>query len=65
MTSPRLAGRELRGFRQRAQVIFQDPFSSLSPYMRVGELVEEPLVIHGPSSRVGAPRRASSLRSSR
>ncbi|HKZ90582.1 MAG TPA: ATP-binding cassette domain-containing protein, partial [Candidatus Limnocylindrales bacterium] len=34
-----LAGRELLGFRQRAQVIFQDPFSSLSPYMRVGELV--------------------------
>jgi oligopeptide/dipeptide ABC transporter ATP-binding protein len=46
-----LAGSELRAFRQRAQVIFQDPFSSLSPFMRVGELVEEPLVIHGPSSR--------------
>jgi len=44
-------GAELRSFRQRAQAIFQDPFSSLSPYMRVGELVEEPLVIHGPSSR--------------
>jgi oligopeptide/dipeptide ABC transporter ATP-binding protein len=38
-------------FRQRAQAIFQDPFSSLSPYMRVGELVAEPLVIHGPSDR--------------
>jgi peptide/nickel transport system ATP-binding protein len=46
-----LEGRELRAFRQRAQAIFQDPFSSLSPYMRVGELVEEPLVIHGPGSR--------------
>ncbi len=46
-----LHGKELLSFRQRAQVIFQDPFSSLSPYMRVGELVEEPLVIHGPKSR--------------
>ena len=46
-----LDGAELHRFRQRAQVIFQDPFSSLSPYMRVGEIVEEPLVIHGPRSR--------------
>ena len=42
---------ELMAFRRRAQAIFQDPFSSLSPYMRVGELVEEPLVIHGPRDR--------------
>ena len=46
-----LSGRRLLAFRQRAQAIFQDPFSSLSPYMRVGELVEEPLVIHGPADR--------------
>jgi oligopeptide/dipeptide ABC transporter ATP-binding protein len=46
-----LKDRELLAFRQRAQAIFQDPFSSLSPYMRVGELVEEPLVIHGPRDR--------------
>ncbi len=46
-----LTGRDLLTFRQRAQVIFQDPFSSLSPYMRVGELVEEPLTIHGPRGR--------------
>ncbi len=46
-----LTGRELLAFRRRAQVIFQDPFSSLSPYMRVGELVEEPLTIHGPGDR--------------
>ncbi len=39
-----------KAFRQRAQAIFQDPFSSLSPYMRVSQLVEEPLVIHGPGS---------------
>ncbi len=46
-----LDGAALLAFRQRAQAIFQDPFSSLSPYMRVGELVEEPLVIHGPPDR--------------
>ena len=46
-----LKGPELLAFRRRAQAIFQDPFSSLSPYMRVGELVEEPLVIHGPKDR--------------
>jgi oligopeptide/dipeptide ABC transporter ATP-binding protein len=39
-----------KAFRQRAQAIFQDPFSSLSPYMRVQQLVEEPLLIHGTSS---------------
>ncbi len=54
-----LSGRRLLAFRQRAQAIFQDPFSSLSPYMRVGELVEEPLVIHGPADR--AEREASVL----
>ncbi len=46
-----LAPRELLAFRRRAQVIFQDPFSSLSPYMRVGQLVEEPLTIHGSGGR--------------
>jgi oligopeptide/dipeptide ABC transporter ATP-binding protein len=46
-----LAGARLKEFRRHAQPIFQDPYSSLSPYMRVRELVEEPLVIHGPRSR--------------
>ena len=40
-----LSDKELAWFRRRAQIIFQDPFSTLNPYMRVGELVEEPLVI--------------------
>jgi peptide/nickel transport system ATP-binding protein len=33
-------------FRQRAQVVFQDPFSSLDPRMTAGQAVTEPLVIH-------------------
>jgi peptide/nickel transport system ATP-binding protein len=42
---------ELSWFRKRAQIVFQDPFSSLNPYMRVFDLVEEPLVIEGNYSR--------------
>ena len=37
----------LKWFRQRAQIVFQDPFSSLNPYMRVWDLIEEPLQIDG------------------
>lgn len=39
--------RDLKWFRQRAQIVFQDPFSSLNPYMRIWDLVEEPLQIDG------------------
>ena len=46
-----LQERRLKGFRKRAQGIFQDPFSSLDPYMTVGQIVEEPLTIH----RLGQP----------
>jgi oligopeptide/dipeptide ABC transporter ATP-binding protein len=43
--------RDLRDLRRRAQAIFQDPYASLSPFMRVSDLVEEPLVVHGVRSR--------------
>jgi peptide/nickel transport system ATP-binding protein len=43
--------RELKRFRRRAQMIFQDPTSSFDPRMSVGEAVAEPLVIHGITSR--------------
>jgi len=38
---------QLKPLRTRMQMIFQDPFSSLNPRMTVGDLVAEPLVIHG------------------
>ncbi|HEY6006764.1 MAG TPA: oligopeptide/dipeptide ABC transporter ATP-binding protein [Geobacteraceae bacterium] len=42
-------------FRKHVQMIFQDPFSSLNPRMRVGDIIGEPLVIHrlatGPALR--------------
>ncbi len=42
-----LKGRQLRRFRRRMQMIFQDPYSSLNPRMSVNAIVSEPMVIHG------------------
>ncbi|MEJ1088674.1 ABC transporter ATP-binding protein [Microbacterium sp. Mu-80] len=42
-----LKGPEWRRMRQRVQVVFQDPFSSLNPKRRIGSIVEDPLRIHG------------------
>jgi ABC-type oligopeptide transport system ATPase subunit len=43
---------ELRHLRRHMQIIFQDPFSSLDPRMRVEDLVAEPLVIHNISNNL-------------
>jgi ABC-type oligopeptide transport system ATPase subunit len=42
----KLSGGELKPIRQHAQMVFQDPVSSLNPRMTVGDIVGEPLVIH-------------------
>ena len=41
-----LKGKRLRQMRQKMQIIFQNPFSSLDPRMKIGDAVMEPLVIH-------------------
>jgi oligopeptide transport system ATP-binding protein len=42
-----LGGRKMRKLRRDMQIIFQDPFSSLDPRMKVGDIIGEPLVVHG------------------
>ena len=43
----RLGKRALRPHRRQMQIIFQDPYSSLNPRMPVGDIVGEPLKVHG------------------
>ncbi|SDI57373.1 peptide/nickel transport system ATP-binding protein/oligopeptide transport system ATP-binding protein [Alteribacillus bidgolensis] len=38
--------RKIRPYRKNMQMIFQDPYSSLNPRMSVGDLIEEPLILH-------------------
>ena len=38
---------KLHWFRRRAQAVFQDPYSSINPYMTIAQIVREPLDIHG------------------
>jgi oligopeptide transport system ATP-binding protein len=42
-----LSNKELRAMRRRAQIIFQDPYASLNPRLKISEIVGEPLKIHG------------------
>ncbi len=43
----RLNNRQMRTMRRQMQVIFQDPYSSLNPRMTAGNIIGEPLVVHG------------------
>jgi ABC-type oligopeptide transport system ATPase subunit len=56
-----LARADLRRWRRRAQIVFQDPFSSLDPRMRVGEIVGEPLDIHRVGTRAERQARVAAL----
>jgi oligopeptide transport system ATP-binding protein len=48
-------------FRRRVQAIFQDPYSSLNPRMKVREIVGEPLYVHGLEKGAGLARRVDRL----
>ena len=56
-----LRGNDLTGYRRQVQVVLQDPFSSLSPRMRVGEIISEPFVAHARPSRREAQARVREL----
>jgi peptide/nickel transport system ATP-binding protein len=51
----------LRLARRDMQIVFQDPFSSLNPRMRVGAIVEEPLVIHDRGNKAERRQRVAEL----
>jgi peptide/nickel transport system ATP-binding protein len=67
--SLRFGGQDLRALpvstlvreRQAMQMIFQDPFSSLNPRMRVGEAIAEPMIVHGLLTRAEAPAEVARL----
>ena len=46
-----LAGDALKAYRRRAQVVFQDPYASNSPFMTVAEQIAEPLEVHAIGDR--------------
>jgi peptide/nickel transport system ATP-binding protein len=57
-----LSGANLRAARREMQMVFQDPFASLNPRMRVGEIVGEPLAVHEPRlSRAEKQARVSAM----
>ena len=56
-----LSRRELRPFRREMQMIFQDPYASLNPRKRVGQIIGDPLRIHHAGSRGDVRRRVREL----
>ncbi|MFN0108059.1 MAG: ABC transporter ATP-binding protein [Blastocatellia bacterium] len=52
---------ELRALRRRMQIIFQDPYSSLNPRMTVGQIVAEPLIVHGVGAKAEQREKVADL----
>src|SRR5882724_235547 len=52
---------ELRQLRRRMQIVFQDPYGSLNPRMRIGDAVAEGIEIHRLAPRPEIPRRVAAL----
>jgi len=52
---------EMQGLRREMQIIFQDPFSSLNPRKTVGQIIGEPLLVHGVKSRQERDQRVLEL----
>ena len=56
-----LGKNELRQLRREMQIVFQDPYASLNPRMKVGDLVGEPLVIHNIGTKSDRRERVGEL----
>lgn len=56
-----LSNAEMRQRRRFVQMIFQDPFASLSPRLRVGDAIAESLIVHGVATRTSAKPKVASL----
>jgi len=53
--------KELRQIRREMQIIFQDPYASLNPRMKIGDIVGEPLVIHNEGTKTERRERVAQL----
>jgi oligopeptide transport system ATP-binding protein len=58
---PLLGKSELRELRREMQIVFQDPYASLNPRMKVGDIIGEPLLIHKIGSRNARRQRVAEL----
>ncbi|HEY8227065.1 MAG TPA: dipeptide ABC transporter ATP-binding protein [Pyrinomonadaceae bacterium] len=56
-----LGKKELRAVRRQMQIIFQDPYASLNPRMKIGDIVAEPLVIHNEGTKNDRRERVAGL----
>jgi oligopeptide/dipeptide ABC transporter ATP-binding protein len=56
-----LRGADLKRFRRRSQMIFQDPYASLNPRMKVGSIIAEPLRAHGFGPRQARNERVTEM----
>ncbi len=56
-----LRGPALRALRRRMQIVFQDPFASLNPRMTVGDILEEPLIVHATGNAAARRARVAEL----
>ena len=52
---------DLMNYRKSVQIVFQDPYSSLSPRMRVGDIIGEPLEVHTNLSKQGVKNRVGEV----
>mgnify|MGYP002349880774 CR=1 FL=1 len=56
-----IVAQDVLGFRRRAQIVFQDPYSSLNPRLTVGSMLREVLHVHGIAPRQDIPERIAIL----